>query len=448
MCLAETNVISNEITSHVDGEDWVSTWVEEQGEVQHYMAATWRYPDYSANPMFQDIQDFEYSYDPAISFYEEDTDEDGNIYRESYWGTPDDEYPGTIKTGWHHVINTFTAILTATLDGMPSMTVFPIPGASIPPTVIRYLQPGTFTQSDEAEIISHANALVIGCTRQYEAVTKIIDWCRDSLTPAGGYPVDALWILRDPAHRAGCAGYSHLAIALLRAVGIPARYVGGFSINEPFRVPTDSEDLWFARGQGTHAWLEVYYPDTGWIPYDAQFEYHYVDTRVYKRCLGLDMEWRTLAGWVAYGYWGDPPILTNAHNALSAISFDDDRLQYFGTLATPGKFACGDWVIGIAGAQQEGDDISARALHIYPNPCEGASSVRYCLSASTSVDIRIYSVAGRLVWIYAAKEQPPGTHSVGWMAEDQSGHRVPPGVYFCSLRTGMTTECCKIVVLK
>jgi transglutaminase-like putative cysteine protease len=448
VCLAETNAMSNEITSYVDGEDWVMTLLQEQGEVRYYMIATWRYPDYNANPMYQDIQNFVYSYNPAISFWEEGTDVDGNTYRESYWGTPNDDYPGTIEDGWYDVINTFSAILTATLDGMPSMTAFPIPSGSIPPEVQRYLQPGTYTQSDEAEILNHANSLVTGCTSQYEAVCKIIDWCRDELTYEAGHPVDALWVFQDPTHRAICSGYSHMAVALLRAVGIPARYVGGFAIDDPFRVPIDSGDLWFAHGQGTHAWLEVYYPDTGWIPYDAQFEYHYVDTHVYKRCLGIDMEWRTVGAWVSYGYWGDPPLFNWMYNGLSEIYFDDDRLEHYGTLATPNEFACGDWVVGIAGVQQEADHIPARALHSYPNPCRSATSIGYYMSASSAVDIRIYSIMGRLIWTYAAKEQPPGTHSVRWTGMDQHGSRVAPGVYFCLLRTGMATECDKIVVLK
>ncbi|MCD6385453.1 transglutaminase domain-containing protein, partial [Candidatus Sumerlaeota bacterium] len=51
-----------------------------------------------------------------------------------------------------------------------------------------------------------------------------------------------------------CGQYAYLFIALCRAVGIPARFVGGFTV---------SPEKW-----SYHAWAEFYLPRYGWIPVD------------------------------------------------------------------------------------------------------------------------------------------------------------------------------------
>ncbi len=58
---------------------------------------------------------------------------------------------------------------------------------------------------------------------------------------------------------ADCTEYSSLLIALSRAKGIPARYVEGLLfLNENNPVEARQE----------HAWAELYFPGTGWVPVD------------------------------------------------------------------------------------------------------------------------------------------------------------------------------------
>jgi len=61
-------------------------------------------------------------------------------------------------------------------------------------------------------------------------------------------------------HRRGvCQDFTHLMIAMSRAMGIPARYVSGI-------IHSGNSAL---RGAAqTHAWCEVYFPSTGWIGFD------------------------------------------------------------------------------------------------------------------------------------------------------------------------------------
>lgn len=60
-----------------------------------------------------------------------------------------------------------------------------------------------------------------------------------------------------------CQDFAHLAIACLRAFGLPARYVSGYLETEPPPGLT--------RLQGadvSHAWFAVHVPDTGWVDFD------------------------------------------------------------------------------------------------------------------------------------------------------------------------------------
>ena len=58
--------------------------------------------------------------------------------------------------------------------------------------------------------------------------------------------------------RAGvCQDFAHLAIALARLRGIPARYVNGYLHVENTRIASQS-----------HAWVEFWSPTGGWIPFD------------------------------------------------------------------------------------------------------------------------------------------------------------------------------------
>ncbi len=62
-----------------------------------------------------------------------------------------------------------------------------------------------------------------------------------------------------------CQDYAHLAVALCRSVGIPARYVSGYLFSSDDRTGSIDGDL--VRVQ-THAWFEAAIPGAGWLPLD------------------------------------------------------------------------------------------------------------------------------------------------------------------------------------
>ncbi len=64
--------------------------------------------------------------------------------------------------------------------------------------------------------------------------------------------------------RAGvCQDFSHVMIAALRTVGIPARYVSGYLETQP---PPGKAKLQGA--DASHAWVEAWTPATGWVGFD------------------------------------------------------------------------------------------------------------------------------------------------------------------------------------
>lgn len=65
------------------------------------------------------------------------------------------------------------------------------------------------------------------------------------------------------ARRGVCQDFAHLAIAVLRRVGIPARYVSGYLETLP---PPGQQKLQGA--DASHAWYSVYIPNLGWFDFD------------------------------------------------------------------------------------------------------------------------------------------------------------------------------------
>ena len=60
-----------------------------------------------------------------------------------------------------------------------------------------------------------------------------------------------------------CTYYATTMVVMLRTLGIPARFVTGYTTGQ--RV---AEDEYVVRGLDSHAWVEVYFPDVGWVQFD------------------------------------------------------------------------------------------------------------------------------------------------------------------------------------
>jgi transglutaminase-like putative cysteine protease len=63
--------------------------------------------------------------------------------------------------------------------------------------------------------------------------------------------------------RGVCQDFSHLALACLRALHLPARYVSGYILTSP---PPGHPRL--AGADASHAWISVWAPEAGWVDFD------------------------------------------------------------------------------------------------------------------------------------------------------------------------------------
>jgi hypothetical protein len=83
-----------------------------------------------------------------------------------------------------------------------------------------------------------------------------------------------------------------------------------------------------------------------------------------------------------------------------------------------------------------------------PNPCIGATRIRYEIGRSARVRIKIYNALGREVCVLVDGAKGPGVHSADWDGRNSKGERVTSGVYFYKMEADAFTATRKMLVLK
>lgn len=124
-----------------------------------------------------------------------------------------------------------------------------------------FLQPSHFARPTDKLL---ALADEIGLNRDKDPLT-LLSWINSVIYETFAYvpnstavdsPIDQA--LTD---RAGvCQDFSHIMIALLRHVGVPARYVSGYLFHRA------DEDR--SMEDASHAWIEALLPELGWVGFD------------------------------------------------------------------------------------------------------------------------------------------------------------------------------------
>ncbi|MDZ7268349.1 MAG: hypothetical protein ONB48_11515 [candidate division KSB1 bacterium] len=162
-----------------------------------------------------------------------------------------------------------------------------------------YLKPTKQVAADNPLIAAKAKELTRGVTTEFDAVQRILSWVVDHvdyvLTPPS---YDALYSFN--TGKGNCQNYSHLAAALLRAVGIPVRIVNGVTLNRSYDAATGGGRLTLGMAQGRHSWIDVYFPDLGWVPFDPQQSQLFTSNRYVRIEVGLDNEETTQDGLVRW----------------------------------------------------------------------------------------------------------------------------------------------------
>lgn len=133
----------------------------------------------------------------------------------------------------------------------------------LPPEIReRYLQIPDGVPDEVARIASDVGS---GADTQFDAVIAIQRWLERSKSysltvdrPEGDI-VGGFLLSMESGY---CVYFASAMVMLLRALGIPARFVLGYTPGE------DRGGEWIVRGIHSHAWVEVYFSGIGWVPFD------------------------------------------------------------------------------------------------------------------------------------------------------------------------------------
>ncbi|HYA86594.1 MAG TPA: transglutaminase-like domain-containing protein, partial [Nitrospirota bacterium] len=180
--------------------------------------------------------------------------------------------------------------VTSKMGPLKTRVPFPLAPGVLPASVRQYLLPERDRQSQDPRIVQLARGITNGSRYAHEAANAILTWIADNLTfdTSITVPTDAISALS--YKKAYCVGYSNIAVALLRAAGIPARVAHGYL--PPGYEWGFSKEYWGVKVNdgGFHAYIELYYPDTGWVFSDAEHSHHFVDPfHIILHLDGMDM---------------------------------------------------------------------------------------------------------------------------------------------------------------
>ena len=111
--------------------------------------------------------------------------------------------------------------------------------------------------------------ITAGAATPYDKAQAITLWLRNNITykavidtpPTNQDPIE--WFLFD--YKQGfCDYYASAEVLLLRSIGIPARFVGGYA-EGTYDVLSN---MYTVHQNDAHAWPEVYFPDLGWVIFE------------------------------------------------------------------------------------------------------------------------------------------------------------------------------------
>ncbi len=114
-----------------------------------------------------------------------------------------------------------------------------------------------------------ADELAQGATSTYDVVRRMEAWIRDNVqydlqapVPADG--VDAVDDLLFGSNLGFCEQIATSLAIMLRTQGVPTRLATGYVPGDRDRVT----GVWEVRARDAHAWVEVWFPETGWQAFD------------------------------------------------------------------------------------------------------------------------------------------------------------------------------------
>ncbi len=239
--------------------------------LSYVIPVTYQSPTYN-----QTISNLEFKYYPQPDDREEYRDERGNKVVKVSWKKP----TSTIKTEI-----ALTALNKTFLKPLTTKTQFPLGAVSADARA--YLTATKQVPSTHSAIVAKAKQLTAGAKTEFDAVQRILTWVIDHMNYVL-VPKEYGAMYSFNTGKGNCQNYSHLSAALMRAVGIPARIVNGITLKQPYKLDMGNRSLTLKMAEGRHSWIEVYFPDLGWVPFDPQQTQLFVSNRFIRVEVGLD----------------------------------------------------------------------------------------------------------------------------------------------------------------
>ena len=185
----------------------------------------------------------------------------------------------------------------------------------------RFTQASDGIESSHRTIVGNATEIIGSSENPYVKAEKIYEWMKRNIDymyegegdPGGG----ALATLT--LRKGVCHGYSSLYTALLRAAGVPAKYVVTL-------VPSDENK----DSLEAHAYNELYLPNYGWLPVDTTWGMMVNDWFLVSGASRIKGEelWPPIEG-MGTSYLGPAPEITYYYNhkILEEEGIQDNRLK-------------------------------------------------------------------------------------------------------------------------
>jgi len=241
-------------------------------------------------------------------------DKRGNKVIEAFWESPTQPISAVIN---------LTALNSVALK--PIETNAPFPLKALPEEAKSYLKSTRQVNIKNKKIIAKARELTASAKNQFDAVQNILTWVVDHMRFVVNPPnYDAVYSLK--YGRGNCQNYSHLSAALMRAAGIPVRIVNGITLKQPYDIKTGKTILTMKMAQSRHSWIEVYFPDLFWVPFDPQGSVLFVSNRFIRVEVGIDnreTEKDGLMRWTRLKGTSDRPSLMESIDA----DFESDTIR-------------------------------------------------------------------------------------------------------------------------
>jgi hypothetical protein len=107
-----------------------------------------------------------------------------------------------------------------------------------------------------------------------------------------------------------------------------------------------------------------------------------------------------------------------------------------------------EWIVGVVDKMTPDLPTTYALKQNYPNPFNPITTIKYEIPEPVDVEIRIYNILGRLIYILVDEHQQPGRYEYKWSGETDTNGYVSSGIYLYQIKAGDYIHTKKMVYVK